>query len=79
MYFGCESLVITVRFFILLQKCSSTLRHKMDRSKILKEKYIADVPILLTPEQVTESEYKRLKQFRDLVGWKEFNFEGNNC
>ena len=51
----------------------------MAKSKTLKGKYIADVPILLTPEHITESEFKRLKNFRDLMGWKNSKFEGNNC
>ncbi|XP_072030039.1 alpha-N-acetylgalactosaminide alpha-2,6-sialyltransferase 2-like [Amphiura filiformis] len=56
-------------------KCPTTVRHKMSRSRALKGKYIQDVPILLTPEHITESEYKRLKIYRDLTGWKMNKFE----
>ena len=60
----------------LFQKCPTTLRHKMANSKKIRAKYIADVPVLLAPEHVTESENERLKLFRDMMGWKHTKFEG---
>ncbi len=47
----------------------------MNSSTALKGKYVADVPVLLSPEHVTKSEYKRLKRYRDLMGWKQTEYE----
>ena len=48
----------------------------MANSKKIRAKYIADVPVLLAPEHVTESENVRLKHFRDMMGWNNTKFEG---
>ncbi|XP_072039460.1 alpha-N-acetylgalactosaminide alpha-2,6-sialyltransferase 2-like [Amphiura filiformis] len=61
--------------YLKYMKCPTTLRHKMSRRPALKGKYVKDVPILLTREHVTDSEYNRLKVFRDMMGWKGSKFE----
>ncbi|XP_072040503.1 alpha-N-acetylgalactosaminide alpha-2,6-sialyltransferase 1-like [Amphiura filiformis] len=47
----------------------------MASSKALNGKYNAKVPILLLPEHVTKSEYNRLKNYRDMMGWKYSKYE----
>ncbi|XP_072041676.1 alpha-N-acetylgalactosaminide alpha-2,6-sialyltransferase 1-like [Amphiura filiformis] len=61
--------------YLKYMQCSNSLRHRMKSRKALKGKYIPDVPILLTPEHVTKSEYDRLKAFRDMMGWKHSKYE----
>ncbi|XP_072040502.1 alpha-N-acetylgalactosaminide alpha-2,6-sialyltransferase 2-like [Amphiura filiformis] len=73
--FGTENVYKRDLQYLQYMKCPTTLRHKMSNRTALKGKYIKDVPILLTREHVTESEYNRLKIFRDLMGWKGSKFE----
>ncbi|XP_070577900.1 alpha-N-acetylgalactosaminide alpha-2,6-sialyltransferase 2-like [Ptychodera flava] len=57
-------------------QCPTTLRNRLSKSKVFKDRYIPDVPVLMWNESVNEDEYVRLKKFWGCYGWESMSYGG---
>ncbi|XP_002735889.3 alpha-N-acetylgalactosaminide alpha-2,6-sialyltransferase 2-like [Saccoglossus kowalevskii] len=51
-------------------QCPTTLRNKLIKSKVFKDRFIADIPVLMWDEHKTLEEYNRLSQYWGCYGWQ---------